>query len=133
MHDIEIVITPPKDDLPCYAKQAFRTIRWELLLYMPRAKQPTSLTSASAMQHSVCPLLPRADVPRSREANILVGFVQAYRHLLTFDLWAPCELMAPSGFACQLRKLQKLSTSHGCDAQRRGYRPHAEFANLLEI
>ena len=64
---------------------------------MPRAKQPTSLTSASATQHLVCPLLPRADVPHSRAATILVGFVQAYKHLLTFDLWAPCELMAPSG------------------------------------
>ena len=126
-HDIEIVITPPKDDLPCHAKQAFRTIWWELLLYMPRAKQPTSLISASAVQHSVCLLLPWADIPHSRAATILVGFVQA------FDLWAPCELWGSKWTCLPAPQAARISTSHGCDVQRRGCRPHAEFAKLLDV
>ena len=87
MHDIEIVITPQR--MICRATQSRLSARFggNYCYTCPEQNSPTSLTSASAMQHSVCPLLPRADVPHSRAATILVGFVQAYRHLLTFDLY----------------------------------------------
>ena len=81
----KIVITQPKDDLSCNAKHAFRTICGTSLdthAQCKTANKPHTNKHIPALT-----FMPRADIPHSRAATVLVGFVQALMHLLTSDLW----------------------------------------------